>query len=1191
MPPSFRKIRPEVWERHKRTILDLWLNEKLPLKGSSENGRNVMQVMHDEHDFHATASQFETKIRLWGAAKNLRRRDWEIILPLYDELERQGQAPRVRVGEHIFTESKVKRARREYLRAGLVTNRDNSAPSSDPIQARLWNIEVRQDDGQYLEYSSTRLDSNSLAVTDSSNIGQGDMQNDLPITNGQWLHIEPPSPLGILSMRNTPEIKPMDFRFRLNSPDDPSSQNPDQLISSVLESYTLPYTLDVDFNGYALSSAWDNEIGNPISCIPFSMSPPRICLSNQIELILRNSFSSVQLPRRRYDSLSMIIEQLVSLPVANICGRDLAASSAQASYESISLRDFSGRILYSIANNFSGLEGVGFATIFSLLELVPGIESDFLEWLRSDNPMVSKPLAKNLFRAAIEAGNEQVMDIVLKTTAGRINKIDVDETILSGGARYSPIALASSRFHLGIVKTLLLHGAKVGISDRASQEVEINVCPLKVIIEMWFDKHHSPMEKQAIQIFESIAIHGAPNAPELFVLILGAIQKTNLRDMRTKKYYGFSQEMGSKLIEILFQIIPKECYPELLNRNIGKKPKKFAKVIQPLLYKILKELENRTANNIAQSLLSTYVDNQFELSSLGDHSEVLKEALILTILRNNAELTEYLLGLIKPDDRHLTAAVHVGNLALIDSILDHGVSAHGRMMCSRHLCYASADRHWWTTETGKGEVDRKCLVGREDGEFCEPTTPLAEAIRLQNTELIHRLENSGALNALLSEKGQLHFEAAARASSEVGNFSYLKQLLNSIPHLALSSLLVPIQNAIESGHFEAAWGLITRYPKAGSGIRIMDTDKVRDILSAIVLNHGGLEFLERVMEYWDCFNYYHVRQQLIVDAVQIGDRRIIEYLVHLDHRLLSRDFLLKTPLDAVVETHNVELVRLLLEWGAPPRGLDKAVATGDEAIVRLFLRHGADPADQKAFSEAVKSSNKSLLPVFVSEFFSRYPNGIRGFCGYILIEAIEMLEENNTIFDTIIRRILEGGADPVATDWVQSKQVSALLQAIKLNNISIVELLLGKGADINRPAKRGLKRTPLQQACEKGGFQMVKYLLDRGADVHAPPAVNGGATALQLAAIQGNVRIARLLLDSGANINEAPAAVNGRTALQGAAEYGRVSVLDLLLVEGKGIYTSTDIESASKYAKENGHRGCEYMLRLARFRTGREAIL
>uniref|UniRef100_A0A8H7NCW7 Clr5 domain-containing protein n=1 Tax=Bionectria ochroleuca TaxID=29856 RepID=A0A8H7NCW7_BIOOC len=1115
MPPSFRKIRREVWERHKRTILDLWLNEKLPLKGSSENGRNLMQVMQDEHDFHAT---------LWGAAKNLRRRDWEIILPLYDELERQGHAPRVRVGEHIFTDSKVKRARREYLKAGLVTNGDDSeqAPSPNPIQARLWHIEVRQDDGHYSEYSNTCLASNSLGSKDSSNVAQRDMQNDLPVTSGQCLHIEAPSPFGILSMGNTTEIEPLDSYLRLNSTDDPSHRNPDQLISSVLESYTVPNTLDIDFDGYALSSAWDNEIGNPISYIPFSISPPRISLNNQIEFILRNNLASVQSPRRdglRYPSLTMVIERLISLPVANICGQDLAASSTQASYE-ISLREFSGRILYSIANNFAGLEGVDFATIFSLLGLVPGMESYFLEWLRSDNPMVSKPLAKNLFRAAIEAGNEQMMDIVLRTTSGRINKIDVDETILSHGASYSPIALASSRAHPGIVKSLLLHGAKARIPERAPNEVNFYGCPLEAILETLASEPDPAPEKQAIQIFESIAMHRPPDALELFVLILYGMQKTSLFNMRTKKPRSISRETGSKLLQTLFQTIPKEHYPELLNRNTDGKPRKFAKAIQPLLYKIIKEVENGIATNIAQSLLAAYDDIQFSLSSAGDYSEGLKEALILAILRNNTELTEYFLSLINPDDRHLTAAVHVGSLALIDSILDHGVSAHGRLLCSKHLCYAPVDSYWWVNgEAGMEALDRKCSVGREKGRLCEPTTPLAEGIRLQNTELIHRLENRGALVALLSEKGQLHLEAVARASSEVGNFSYLKQLLNSNLHFTPIILLKPIRNAIESRHFEAAWDLITLYLKAGSTIKIVYSGEVdyhmQQILFAIVRNHGGLEFLEQVAEYMDCFRhvkgYYGIR--LLEEAVEIDDR----------------------VLHAAVTKRDVELVRLLLEWGASPPDLQDAVEIGDEAIVRLFLRHGAEPANEEAFSGAVMSSNKSLLPILISAFSSRYPNGRKCFGTLalifsiharditilclllqakldvdsphyihldgltVLIKTIQMLEENDTVLVSMIRRILEAGADPETTNRVpEGTYVSALLQAIISNSMPMVELLLGKGADINRPAKRGLKRTPLQQACEQGGFQMIKYLLDRGADIHAPPAVNGGATAHNL---------------------------------------------------------------------------------------------
>ncbi|CAH0001181.1 unnamed protein product [Clonostachys byssicola] len=1222
MPPSTRKIPPKVWERHKRTILDLWLIEKLPLKGSAENGRNLMQVMQDQHDFQATASQYEIKIRSWGATKNLRKCDWEIILPLYNELERQGHAPRVRVGEHIFAESKVKRARREYLKAGLVTNGDNPehAPSSDQIHARLWCIEVRQADGQYSGYSSTCLASNSLGITDSSNIGQGDVQNDLLVTSDQRLHIEPGPPLSSFSIRNTTEVESMDFYPCSNSLDDPGLQNPDQLISSVLESCTIPSTLDIDFDGYDLSSAWDNEIGNPISYMPFSITPPRSSLSNQIESILRNKLPSV--PSLWHDDLrpsfSISIERLVSLPVANICGKDFASSSTQASYESISLQEFSGKILYSIVNNFAGLEGIGFTTIFSLLGLVPGIESFLLEWLRSDDRMISKPLAKNLFRAAIDAGNEEVVDIVLKTTSGRNNEIDIDETILSNGARYSPIALASSRVHPGIVNTLLLQGAKV--RDWATEEVKFCSCPLNALLGNLKSKPDPQLLEQVIQIFESIAIYGLPDAPDLFVRILYQIWETDLWDLRTKSSYThrISQEMGSNFLGVLFQKIPKERYPELLNRNIAGKPMKFAKTIQPLLYKIIKELENRTANVIAQSLLSIYADIQFGLSSVGKHSEGLKEALILAILRNNTELTEYLLAIVKPDDRHLTAAVHVGNLAFIDSILDHGVSAHGRMMCFKHLYYASADSLGWAKEeTGEEGMDKKCPVGRAKGERCKPTTPLAEAIRLQNTELIHRLENCGALYALLSEKGQLHFEAATRASRKVGNFSYLQQLLNSDPRLTAKGGFYLIQDAIVSGHFEAAWDLITQYPMVGQ--------YTMEIISAIIRNRGSSEFLEQVIEYLDGSNF--IISDMLREAALVDGRHIIEYFVRLDPRLLLGTGPTNSPLEAAVETHNVELVRLLLEWGARPKSLQAAVATGDEAIVRLLLRHGADPANEYALGGAVHSSNKSLLPILVSAFSSRYPNGIRGFGGValaaasievrditalgfllqakldihsrpedpfwrgdVLIRAIAMVWENHAILYPIIRQILEAGADPEVTDRVPFTYVSPLLQAIISNNIPVVELLLEKGADINRPAKHGLKRTPLQQACEHGSFQMVKYLLDRGADVDAPPAMNGGATALQLAAIQGNVRIVRLLLELGAKINEAPSAVNGRTALQGAAEHGRVSVLDLLLIGGKSIYTSTDIESASKYAKDNGHRGCEDMLRLARFRIGREAI-
>lgn len=54
---------------------------------------------------------------------------------------------------------------------------------------------------------------------------------------------------------------------------------------------------------------------------------------------------------------------------------------------------------------------------------------------------------------------------------------------------------------------------------------------------------------------------------------------------------------------------------------------------------------------------------------------------------------------------------------------------------------------------------------------------------------------------------------------------------------------------------------------------------------------------------------------------------------------------------------------------------------------------------------------------------------------------------------------------------------TALLEAIVTKNKDLVRLLIRSGADINKPARFGLKRTPLQQACEVGSIEIVDLLL------------------------------------------------------------------------------------------------------------------
>ena len=67
---------------------------------------------------------------------------------------------------------------------------------------------------------------------------------------------------------------------------------------------------------------------------------------------------------------------------------------------------------------------------------------------------------------------------------------------------------------------------------------------------------------------------------------------------------------------------------------------------------------------------------------------------------------------------------------------------------------------------------------------------------------------------------------------------------------------------------------------------------------------------------------------------------------------------------------------------------------------------------------------------------------------------------------------------PVSGDDEVKPLETALIVAIKTKNEQMVQLLLSYGAEVHRPAQRGLKRTPLQQACEIGSFKIVKLLLD-----------------------------------------------------------------------------------------------------------------
>jgi ankyrin repeat protein len=308
--------------------------------------------------------------------------------------------------------------------------------------------------------------------------------------------------------------------------------------------------------------------------------------------------------------------------------------------------------------------------------------------------------------------------------------------------------------------------------------------------------------------------------------------------------------------------------------------------------------------------------------------------------------------------------------------------------------------------------------------------------------------------------------------------------------------------------------------------------------------------------------------------------------------------------------------------------LTAGVMNTDINMISFLLSIGADPSDASALAEAVYLQNPEIMDVLLEKFHESYPRGEADYgleamriairrgdlplvakllangVGTPLISAlgedvnwddnqktpfVEAIEQDGETGFAIFRIVLDAmiKRNPAETlnaivyrrRWHPEHGISklenetALLVAIKAQNFDKVQLLVEKGADVNRPTIHGVKRTPLQKAAEVGDFRIAEYLINRGANVNAPPAGSGGATALQFACIYGYAGIVDLLLRNGADPDAAPARFEGRTALEGAAENGRLDTVAMLL--NAGVKVDDDhrpqFERAIERAQEASH--------------------
>ncbi|KAF2733239.1 hypothetical protein EJ04DRAFT_565274 [Polyplosphaeria fusca] len=212
------------------------------------------------------------------------------------------------------------------------------------------------------------------------------------------------------------------------------------------------------------------------------------------------------------------------------------------------------------------------------------------------------------------------------------------------------------------------------------------------------------------------------------------------------------------------------------------------------------------------------------------------------------------------------------------------------------------------------------------------------------------------------------------------------------------------------------------------------------------------------------------------------------------------------PLYAALEvkwTHgDIRFLSMLLRMGANPNVLvdgafsliQKAVEKDDPEVLMLLLQAGADP-NQPLFDYSGQEQ-ASIIPTWTENLFSKcFRSG-----------KYEMA-----------RLLLKWGADPT-TPWIDT-QTTALIEAVRLQDLALVKDLLEAGVDPRRPGRTYGSFNPLITALLSDNnrrVDMINMLLRHGSkfdDGHPP------GFALTLVCSVGDLKMAEFLLDHGAEVN------------------------------------------------------------------------
>ena len=137
---------------------------------------------------------------------------------------------------------------------------------------------------------------------------------------------------------------------------------------------------------------------------------------------------------------------------------------------------------------------------------------------------------------------------------------------------------------------------------------------------------------------------------------------------------------------------------------------------------------------------------------------------------------------------------------------------------------------------------------------------------------------------------------------------------------------------------------------------------------------------------------------------------------------------------------------------------------------------------------------------------------------------------------------------------------TSLILSAQHGDIDVVQVLLDKGADPEvTETPGGGDGTALNRAIDYNNVSVVQLLVERGANVHHKDIFDRGM--LHSAAVNGREEILRILLESNQGLDVNAQDINGKTTLHDAARFGYYDTIETLLEFG-----------ANPFIKDNGRR-------------------